>query len=285
MKNRRRVERTRSPASNLLLRILTALVGIPLLVGALWLGGPVFTAVVLVLAVVGMAESYRLLHGAGLPAYRSGGVLLGVLLVLIPVWPPALPLAIVWGIGLLVRAPFRRVPLSEAPVRLVATFFGALYPAALLGGLLALRLHAGPTDRQAFWITLGLLVMIWAADTLAYAVGRWVGKRPLAPRISPGKTWEGFWGGLIGALLAAVALRLSALDFLAWPHVLVLGLLCGGLGPPGDLTESLLKRAAGVKDSGHLLPGHGGVLDRFDALLVVAPLAYCYLRWIAGVYG
>jgi len=80
-------------------------------------------------------------------------------------------------------------------------------------------------------------------------------------------------------------LRLSVLDFLAWPHVLVLGLLCGAIGPPGDLVESLLKRAAGVKDSGNLLPGHGGVLDRFDALVVVAPLAYCYLRWVAGLYG
>ncbi len=283
MKNRRRAER--SAASNLLLRVLTALVGIPLLVGALWLGGWVFAGVVVAMAVAGMLESYRLLGLAGLPAYRAGGLVLGLLLVLAPVWPPALPLAVVWGVGLLARAPFRRVPLSEAPVRLAATFFGALYPAALLGSLLALRLHPGPEDRQAFWLTLGLLVMIWAADTLAYAVGRLMGKRPLAPRVSPGKTWEGFVGGLGGALLAAVVLRLSVLDFLAWPHVLVLGLLCGAIGPPGDLAESLLKRAAGVKDSGNLLPGHGGVLDRFDALVVVAPLAYCYLRWVAGLYG
>ncbi|SHK94693.1 phosphatidate cytidylyltransferase [Rhodothermus profundi] len=285
MKHLRRIERARRAASNLWLRIGTALLGIPLLVGALWLGGWVFTGVVLMLAGAGIMESYRLLRLAGLPAYRSGGLVLGLLLVLMPVWPPALPLAIVWGVGLLVRAPFRQVPLSEAPVRLAATAFGALYPAALLSSLLALRLHPGPTDQQAFWITLGLLVMIWAADTLAYATGRLLGKRPLAPRISPAKTWEGFVGGLLGALGAAIILRLSALHFLAWPHVLVLGVLCGSIGPPGDLAESLLKRAAGVKDSGNLLPGHGGVLDRFDALMVVAPLAYCYLRWVAGVYG
>lgn len=284
-KTRRRIERGRRLTSNLLWRTLTALVGIPLLVGALWLGGWVFTAGVLVLAAAGMVESYRLLQLAGLPAYRGGGMILGLLLVLAPIWTPALPLAIVWGVGLLVRAPFRHGPLSEAPARLGATFFGALYPAALLGSLLALRMHPGPTDQQAFWLTLGLLIMIWAADTLAYGVGRLAGKRPLAPRVSPGKTWEGFVGGLAGAVGAAFVLWLTVLDFLAWPHVLVLGLLSGGIGPPGDLAESLLKRAAGVKDSGRLLPGHGGVLDRFDALLVVAPLAYCYLRWIAGVYG
>ncbi len=283
MRNRRRAER--SAATNLLLRILTALVGIPLLVGVLWQGGWVLIGAVVAMAVAGMLESYRLLGRAGLPAYRAGGLVLGLLLVLAPVWPPARPLAIVWGVGILVRAPFRRVPLSEAPARLAATFFGALYPAALLGSVLALRLHPGPGGQQAFWLTLGLFVMIWAADTLAYAVGRLMGKRPLAPRVSPGKTWEGFLGGLVGALLAAVVLRLSVLAFLDWPHVLVLGLLCGAIGPPGDLAESLLKRAAGVKDASNLLPGHGGVLDRFDALLVVAPLAYCYLRWVAGLYG
>lgn len=285
MRRRRRINHARQEASNLLFRVLTALIGVPLLVGSLWLGGWVFITMVMAMAVVGMIESYRLLQRAGLPAYRAGGVVLGLLLVLLPIWSPALPLTIIWGVGLLVRAPFRRVPLSEAPMRLAATFFGAVYPGALLGSLLALRLHPGMADRQTFWLTLGLFVMVWTADTMAYVVGRLMGKRPLAPLVSPGKTWEGVVGGLLGALLAAIVLHLTVLDFLAGPHALVLGLLCGVAGPPGDLAESLLKRAASVKDSGSMLPGHGGVLDRFDALMVVAPLAYCYLRWVAGVYS
>ncbi|GBD02421.1 Phosphatidate cytidylyltransferase [bacterium HR18] len=277
-------KRASATASNLLLRVVTALAGIPLLIGSLWLGGQVFVLMVLVLSVAGMAECYQLLARVGLPAYRSGGFVLGMLLTLLPVWPAALPLAIVWGVGLLVRAPFRK-PALEMPLRLVATLFGAVYPAGLFGALLALRLHPGPEAPQAFWLTLGLFVIIWATDTFAYVVGRLWGRRPLAPRISPNKTWEGAAGGLAGALLVAIGWKLWAVDFLAWPHMLVLGILCGAVGPLGDLAESQLKRAAGVKDSGNLLPGHGGVLDRFDALLVVAPLIYCYLRWVVGFYG
>jgi len=279
-----KTKRSATVASNLLLRTLTALAGIPVLVGSLWLGGVAFVLLVLLLSVVGMLECYQLLARVGLPAYRSGGLMLGLLLTLLPIWPPALPLAVLWGVGLLIRAPFRK-PAAEMPVRLAATLLGAVYPAALLGALLALRLHPGPEAHQAFGLTLGVLIMIWAADTFGYGVGKLWGRRLLAPRISPGKTWEGALGGLVGALLVAVVWQRWVVDFLAWPHMLVLGFLCGTVGPLGDLAESQLKRAAGVKDSGTLLPGHGGVLDRFDALLVVAPLAYCYLRWVVGLYA
>ena len=126
---------------------------------------------------------------------------------------------------------------------------------------------------------LHIAVCVWATDTFAYLVGKAIGKHKLAPSLSPGKTWEGSFGGLIGAILAGMA-------FSAWIHQplalgISLGVLAGTVGQIGDLFESALKRERGIKDFGKLLPGHGGVLDRFDSLLFVAPLAY----WVIGFVG
>jgi phosphatidate cytidylyltransferase len=138
-------------------------------------------------------------------------------------------------------------------------------------------------DFDAFILTVVLFLIGWATDTFAYYVGRSIGKRPLAPAVSPKKTWEGAIGGTLGALLAGVLLKLSILPFINWVHVLVLTLIVAVVGQLGDLAESRMKRAAGVKDSGRLLPGHGGMLDRFDALILAAPAAYLYLRYVAGI--
>ena len=121
-------------------------------------------------------------------------------------------------------------------------------------------------------LALLLLAAVAAADTSAFLVGRRWGRRPLAPRISPGKTWAGFWAALAGAALAGLGWGALAADpRFGWPAVLLLGLLLGLSGALGDLAVSALKRAAGAKDSGRLLPGHGGALDRIDGLLLAAP--------------
>jgi phosphatidate cytidylyltransferase len=133
--------------------------------------------------------------------------------------------------------------------------------------------------------SLAVFFFIWAADTLAYVAGRALGKHKLAPSISPKKTWEGFIGGIVGAVLVGVALKYTWLGYLAWPHVIVLALIGGIVGPLGDLAESGFKRSVGVKDSGNVLPGHGGLLDRFDALILTAPLYYLYLAYATDVFG
>ena len=124
-------------------------------------------------------------------------------------------------------------------------------------------------------------VCVWSVDTFAYFFGRWFGKNKLAPQLSPGKTIEGSIGGLIGAILVGGA-------FGHWIHLplmhgLAVGALAGVMGQVGDLFESALKREMGIKDFGRVLPGHGGALDRFDSLLFVAPLAYLYLHFVAGI--
>jgi phosphatidate cytidylyltransferase len=153
-----------------------------------------------------------------------------------------------------------------------ATYVGL--PLALLTALLV------QSDASRLWL-LWLLAMVWTTDTMALFVGRAFGRAKMAPRISPGKTWEGAAGGLLGALVPGVIFRVLAPETFGGVgtiELLLVGLVFGTLTQVGDLVESLLKREAGVKDSGALLPGHGGALDRVDSILFVAVPFVCYLR-------
>lgn len=160
---------------------------------------------------------------------------------------------------------------------LVSTFFCGIYAPLGLLTLLLLR-ELGSSD-TGFVLTLSLLLMIWGNDVFAYFGGKNFGKRHLAPRVSPNKTWEGFFFGILGALVGlSLVFYAIPIDYPAtlWQMVPAI-LLVSIFGPIGDLTASRLKRAAGVKDASHLLPGHGGFFDRFDALILAAPAFYLYL--------
>ena len=175
--------------------------------------------------------------------------------------------AFAFGIALRELWELRRAG-SVAAVELLALVLGAV-------SLIYLRslVDRGAAHGVAAGLPVWLLLAIgatWAADVGAYAIGSVAGKRKLAPRISPGKTWEGAFGGFGGAALAV--LGISALFGLGRPEAAVAAVTIGPFALAGDLLESLLKRRAGVKDSGTLFPGHGGLLDRVDSLLVVAPL-------------
>ena len=119
--------------------------------------------------------------------------------------------------------------------------------------------------------------LAWAADTGAYFAGRALGKTPLFPRVSPKKTWEGAVGGAVAVVVAIGIIRTLAIPHMGWGHVVALSLIGGPAGVVGDLVESAFKRASGVKDSGSILPGHGGILDRVDSLLFTAPVTYVYV--------
>lgn len=128
-------------------------------------------------------------------------------------------------------------------------------------------------------VILGMILLIWASDTYAYLVGSLIGKRKLNERISPGKTWEGTIGG--GVLTMASSYIIAGwFPEIEFKHWLVISLLVVVFGTLGDLFESLLKRQAGIKDSGKIMPGHGGILDRFDSLMFVTPFVYVYLNWV-----
>jgi phosphatidate cytidylyltransferase len=165
------------------------------------------------------------------------------------------------------------------PIETVATRFAVGIAAPVYAGCLlpfVALLHRPPLGAR--WVILAL-VAAWFADSGAYFTGRAFGKTKLAPDISPGKTVEGAIGGLVTAALGCVGVHFLLLPrAVPLTDAVVVGVLGGVLGPVGDLVESLLKRGFGVKDSGRLLPGHGGMLDRVDALMFVAPAAYLWLR-------
>jgi len=134
--------------------------------------------------------------------------------------------------------------------------------------------------RWGGYTVISVLSIIWICDTAAYHTGVAVGRHKLFPRVSPNKTWEGAVAGFVAAILSALGAQALVLDYLGAGDAVVLGCIVGIFGQAGDLFESALKRDAGVKDSSNLLPGHGGVLDRFDSLLFAAPLVYIYIDYI-----
>lgn len=271
--------------SNTLQRVLTAVIAVPLVVAITYAGGWFFALLVAAAAVLAQHEFYAIASKAGAKPYTIAGLVAGACAVLIPMAPLFLIATVAIGIGIILALPFtleRDQPALDASV----TLAGVFYPALLLTTALALRLAEGLDmgDREGFWLIVTVLVMVWASDTMAYFAGRSMGRRPLAPAVSPKKTWEGTIGGAVGALIAGILLRMLVLDFLSWVDVFVLAIICGGISQIGDLAESRLKRSVDVKDSGTLLPGHGGMLDRLDALIIAVPLSYLYLVFAGRIW-
>jgi phosphatidate cytidylyltransferase len=168
-----------------------------------------------------------------------------------------------------------------------STVFGVVYVALLPGCLIGVRMLPDTTTHlSAPHLASKLLTMFFAlvmlTDTGAFYVGRSFGRHKLAPRISPGKTIEGAIGGFVTAMVTGVLCKLTFFSEIPITHAIALGAAIGSVGQVGDLAESMLKRGAGVKDSGNLLPGHGGMLDRIDSILFCAPLLFYYARLLAS---
>ena len=266
-------------------RILTALLLLPIAVSAvLWLPSGWFMAVVAAILLGGMWEWSRL---SGLPrAHQRAVVLLlhaaAMAALARLAWPEGFPAVV--GVGvvwwLLASAWLTRTEVAHVANRgnaLLKILAGLLMavPAWAAAALLHADGELGPR-----WL-LYALCLVWAADTFAYFVGSRIGGRKLAPRISPGKTWAGFWGGLGGVLLASlVAIPLLGLDYSFTLPMLLLALVTGIASVIGDLFESLIKRHSGAKDSGALIPGHGGVMDRVDSLLAALPVFALGKLWL-----
>ena len=191
-----------------------------------------------------------------------------VMLLLVPVTAAIF----IWELYRKSVAPFANIGYTFLGVIFVVipfSFFHALGYTRLLGD-------------YSFHIPLGFFIMLWANDTGAYLSGYFFGRTKLFERHSPKKTWEGFIGGVLVACLAGYILSIFYTD-LAWYHWVTIGALIGCFGTLGDLVESMFKRSINVKDSGNILPGHGGLLDRFDGLLIAAPIVYTYLYFVTNL--
>jgi len=278
-----------------LTRVLTALVLMPLVIVIVLLPRTTVVAVAVgVFTVLALWEYFSLGEAIGHRAYRLWTTFCALLLNYVQ-WGAAslnyrMPgdylsridviggdagiqlVLMVFLVGLTVLTLWTRRPLVEAlPSAGVSSsaFVLVAFPLSY-----AIRLHGAPTVHGPR-LLLFALAITWAADTVAYFVGRAFGKHPLAPKISPKKTWEGSVGGLLGSLLIAYVFHFWLT--IPLPHLLVMAFLGNIAGQMGDLLESAWKRSAGVKDSGGLLPGHGRILDRIDALILCIPVLWSYL--------
>ena len=283
-------------ASELTKRVAVAAVGVPIAVLILYVGGWIMATALAAVAAGGALEFYRLARQRGVrPFAGAGAVLAGVPVLL----AGATPHAEVWTLRIFIAAMlliaaaaiFRR-GVDGSPLTVMAvTVFGALFTGGTLLYAMLLRLTPVPgasTDWHG-WVGPALLAfpmtLTWMGDTFAYFGGRAFGRRKLIPSISPAKTVEGALSGVIGTTV--IGALYAYFVFGAWLGVPVsaaagalIGLVVSPIAQTGDLVESLLKREAGVKDSGTLLPGHGGVLDRFDALFLSIPVTYWLLMLV-----
>ena len=258
----------------------TALVALPLVVAALVVGPPWLALAIVVLALgVGLAEFFGLLRARGIRPMPLAGALLTAGLFLDVVAPGVLKLTLgPLAALLLLVAMLARGPDKDAVGAGAATLLGAVYLGVLGGTLGALRMLA-PIEEGAWRVVLLLGILI-VADSFAFFIGHAIGRHRLAPSLSPGKTVEGAVGGLVGGVAGAFLIRQVGLPQLAPLDTAGLGIVVAAMGIAGDLEESLLKRWAGVKDSGVLFPGHGGMLDRLDSLLFGAPVLYYYFQYL-----
>jgi phosphatidate cytidylyltransferase len=176
---------------------------------------------------------------------------------------------------------FRDIP--SVAGRLTATITGIVY-AGLLATFLSCFKRIFPISEGGHFVVLVLLIA-WLADTGGYFAGRFLGKSKLYEAVSPKKTWAGAWGGIAGSIAGVVVMKVAFVPWLSWFDVFAIAIPGGILGQLGDLTESLIKRSVGVKDSGALLPGHGGILDRIDAVLFIAPYVYGYVMIKISIVG
>jgi phosphatidate cytidylyltransferase len=261
-------------------RVITALWGVPLVLLAIWFDGPLswltwFSILMAVWGLLAAREFYRMTGVIGHRPLAWFGLAWTLLfIVLYPPYPEglALPLlltsAVVLSLSLLLFLPKK----EGAATGWAWMIAGVLYIGWLLGLLVALRIEAGRD-----WVYLALLAT-FGSDTAAYFIGRAFGRHKMAPRISPGKTWEGAAGGLLGSVIVSLLFTLNTPVQLpiGYGTAVLLGLLVSVFGQAGDLAESLLKRSAGVKESGGLLPGHGGLLDRADSLLFTGAFVYMF---------
>lgn len=260
--------------NELLKRILFAIPAGAGFIVIMWLGSYYFVILLLLLMLIGQYEINGLARKAGLDVNRLFLYILGI-------WSFSLFLfsGLIWG-GLLVLGALVATELflvdNRGIGRLTHTVFWGLYGPLGFGAFLWIRQQGA--DVEGFALALSFLLMIWFNDIMAYLGGKYLGKHAMAPDISPNKTWEGFVFGIIGAVIGLFLTQWIVTYPLSNTIAVPMALLSGVAGPVGDLTQSRLKRVAGVKDASNIFPGHGGVWDRFDAMILTTLVLTGYLE-------
>jgi phosphatidate cytidylyltransferase len=287
-------------------RALVVLAGVPAVVALLYFGGWILSVPVALLAAQGASETYDLVEAGGTRPFRWLGMIVAGSFVLAAASHPTFTGMAPWVLGIamaltvvtVVAAAVTRWPGGRPLGAVATTLFGALYGGFALAFVPLLHAlparmgwqAAGPSPWAGVMVVALPLATMWLGDGAAYFVGTAWGRAKLAPRLSPAKSWAGAYGGLAASGVAGALWFLIARPYLpglpvaGWWMAAGMGVVLGVVGQIGDLVESLLKREAGVKNSGNLFPGHGGVLDRTDSLVFALPTAYLLLT-LAGLFG
>jgi phosphatidate cytidylyltransferase len=286
--------------SNLVRRVGFAVIAIPLALAVVWYGGLPLVLLLAVAGALGARELYDLAERQGIRAIRPFGLVSAAALApityaalvaadfratVLAAWPYV---AAIWLVVLLTLVLASRSPVDKPLSAAAVTLLAVAYTSALPAFLIAIRHNRFPEQSWAgAWLVFFPLVVTWVCDTAAMFGGQIFGGPKLAPTVSPGKTWSGSTAGLVGGTLmapvfGAFVLPRLGLEVPLWQLVVIAAVL-SVIGQIGDLAESLFKREAGVKDSSHLIPGHGGVLDRLDSLYFVVPTAAALYRWFGVI--
>lgn len=263
-------------------RLLAGLIGLAVILPIVFFGGPSGTAVVVAIALIISLDEYARMAFPETPKAAMGALMVGMAGLLLPAvagagaGPTLAGLAwVVLGAGVVV------VVTGGSAIDRAADLMSRALWGVMWVGMLTFLIRLRHVEDGIVWVMV-VLGIAWAADTGAYFAGRHFGRRKMAPVISPNKTWEGFVGGLLGSMVWVGLVEVVAMPEVSWARVCLLAPVASAMGVLGDLTESLLKRSHGIKDTGQILPGHGGLLDRIDSVLFVAPVVW---SWHVVGYG
>lgn len=266
----------------LLPRIITAIIGVPLVLSCIYFGDVAFSVFTLAIVVLCLYEYWLVLWMGSKPIHLVPLVFFGLLVAVAAILgrtplqsgQPDMLLPLSFTVAILGVVLWELFSPRRSLERLAFTFLGVFFIPWGLAHMVCIR----DVKPHGLYLTMMLFIPVWVGDTAAYFVGKRFGKNKLMEAVSPKKTWEGAAAGFLGSLVIMAALNALFPIKMSLSKVLIMGALVGVMGQLSDLAESMIKRSVGVKDSSSLLPGHGGVLDRFDSYLLLAPLFYyCFL--------
>lgn len=271
--------------TNTAVRITVSVITIPAIVLLSFLGGVYFLSFVLLISGLSFYEFAVMAKTKNSKVNVNAGIIAIIFFILnsYRFFFNNLHFLIAFFVVLLIIELFRNN--GSAILNLSTTMFGIIYLGIFGSTLVGIREYFPNIDglyKHGGYLIISIFATIWICDSAAFFGGTALGKHKLFPRVSPKKSWEGAIFGFVFAILTMILAKNIVLDFLTLKDALVIGFIIGTFGQVGDLVESLLKRDAGVKDSSNLIPGHGGIFDRFDSLIFSSPIIYLYLIYFAG---
>ncbi|PID58391.1 MAG: phosphatidate cytidylyltransferase [Ignavibacteriae bacterium] len=266
--------------NNTLIRIIVSVIAIPVILLLVILGGIPFLMLILGIGLVAFWEF------SGLVEYKNAKInfLMGIISISALIinayiqFIDFLPLIILFSILVLISELFRNN--GSEILNIGATFLGIFYIGLFSSTIILIREFFSDSQMlypEGGYLIISILVSIWICDSAAFFIGSAFGRHKLFPRVSPNKSWEGAIAGFVFSIIAMIAAKALILEILTLTNAIIIGIIVGVIGQTGDLIESLIKRDAKVKDSSSLVPGHGGIFDRFDSLFLTAPSVYLYL--------